>query len=160
MEMGGRITTKIMDYKYLNELNFSWTKPYNSILKGVWMFDALSHPHAQWVVISIQSNPRYYTTWGICQLLDHWKLKVSERVGFEYIQADIVYEECLIREAVELEIHECLISYRVALDNLIAYTVAEICDHIVQHGRGKMMPYDQIVEECGFWSREMQLAFK
>lgn len=65
-------------YNFLNNLNFKWSLPYNNdVIDGFWMYDGLDHPHPQWIFVKIQSNPMWFTTWGIQKLCNIWKFKAA-----------------------------------------------------------------------------------
>lgn len=150
--------------KFLNGLKFNWVEPYNdeAEIDGFWMFDALSHPHEQWQAVTLQSNPRYYTTWGIQQLLNGWKTNILRDVEPPhnvFVPTNPPYELRLYQEALRLETCYDLDAYRQALDNLIEFNSEQIGDQFMRIGHANMDRYEALKATYMGWRSAFDLAF-
>lgn len=151
-------------FKFLNDLKFNWVEPHNeeAAIDGFWMFDAASHPHDQWQAISAQSNPRYYTTWGIQQLIEQWYKNILEcnAPPFNVLtRTNPDYEERLFDEACRLETNYDLDAYRQALDNMIDFASDQIGQQVVCMGHKNFERYDIMKARYMNWRSHFDKAF-
>lgn len=151
--------------KFLNGLKFNWTEPYNpeADIEGFWFLDVLQHQHPQWQAIAIQSDPRYYTTWGIQKLLNEWKIQVlkdCQPPHNVFIPTDPPYELRLYQEALRLETCYDLEAYRQALDNLIEFNSEQIGDQFVRIGADLNAQYNETREKVVEWRTRFDQAFE
>ena len=151
--------------KFLNSLNFNWTEPYNdeAEVEGIWMFDAMTHPHPQWIPIMNQSNPHYYTTWGIQRLLDEWKINILKDIDPPhnvFIPTRPPYELNLYQDACRLETCYDLKAYRQALDNLIEFNSEQIGDQFLRVGQNLDHRYETIRAKVIEWRGRFDLMFE
>lgn len=151
--------------KFLNSLNFNWTEPYNDDAEvgGVWMFDAMTHPHPQWMTIMIQSNPHYYTTWGIQRLLNGWKINILKDMPPPhnvFVPLWPPYESDLYQDACRLETCYDLDAYRLALDNLIEFNSEQIGSQFVRIGQERGDRYEVLRAEVVKWRGRFDMAFE
>lgn len=152
--------------KYLTKLKFTWIDAPDDpevAIDGFWMFDALTHPHEQWTTISIQSDPRYYTTWGIQRLLNEWKTNILKDIPPPqniFVPVSPPYELNLYREACRMETCYDLVAYRLALDNLIEFNSEQIGQQFLRVGYEDMERYDQVRTKYEGWRSRFDAAFE
>lgn len=151
-----------MSHRYLNDLKFDFKLPYNpeADIEGVWWFDCVTHPHEQWRSVSIQSNFRWFTAWGIQQLLIQWREKTTELYDADDFDGkDDLLFDMLFTTAEESETINDYRAYRHCLDEMILHTRADLDRFVRQQELDMHGDVQQARDHTAFFINRFDFAF-
>jgi len=145
-------------YKHLNKLTFDWKPSYYNNNTGCWIYNALGHPHKQWINICLQSNIHMYGPNGIAMLCEDWIDGAMNLLGDEIdtIDMDIeLYKECMQ----DVYINN-IDQYREVLDKFIEDVEHKMYCHlwITMYNNGK--PKDIAMSIAAKFCKDFEKAFE